>query len=334
MSRKIILHIGRHKCGTTAIQRALHGNRERLSQLGFFYPQPGTGEIAHHRVGNALARKPFLSSFRSIRTPATHNRREPLNESELHAFRQILSGAAQEWAVLSSESFQNCRPVKIRRFFQGFEVYPVCYIREQGAYLRSSYAQRVQASHYGGSVEAYYRSWFHADYRKFLNKWARNFGERLIVRRFERDKLHRGDVVEDFLSEVLGLGDRQYQQLVLPGNENPSLSSTMLAFKLRLNREGYQMTPKIYPLLVKLDTPGASPYQLSANFLARVRKKYNRSNRAVARRYFQGEELFTIHTAEQAAPLPDLEDNEFQALLQRFEEASPGCISLRASPNP
>lgn len=266
-------------------------------------------------------------TYGAIGAPATHNRRGIATEEELEAFRQSLRDADQEWAIVSSETFQNCRsPGKVHRFFRDFKVYPVCYIREQGAYLRSSYAQRVQASHYGGSLEEYYRDSFSADYSSFLDKWSHSFGKRLIVRRFERDKLHQGDVIHDFFTQVLGLKPEQYQHFRLATSENPSLSATMLAFKLRLNREGYSMEPKIYQLLISLDAPDAKPYQLTPEFLSRIREQYRDSNTAVAKRFFRGEELFSIPGEVQADPLPELEEQAFEELLRAVEQASPGCI--------
>ena len=386
MSRKIILHIGRHKCGTSSIQRTMEWNREELAGLGFFYPETSKGEIAHHRIGRTLADQRFmlpadsvareniqyvlqgargtplrnatpeilkrsLELLRSGRlfgrasdklqvdftqekaaAPATHNLRGIATEQELELFRESLRDAEQEWAVVSSETFQNCRsPGKIRRFFHGFKVYPVCYIREQGAYLRSSYAQRVQASHYGGSLEEYYRDSFSADYSSFLDKWSRSFGKSIIVRRFERDKLYQGDVIHDFFTQVLGLKPEQYHHFRLAASENPSLSATMLAFKLRLNREGYALEPNIYHLLISLDAPGSTPYQLTPEFLSQIRERYRDSNRRVAERFFQGEELFTIPGEAQAHPLPELQEPHFQELLQAVEEASPGCIRAVSS---
>ena len=40
---KLILHIGTHKTGTTALQRFLHSNREPLAVQGIHYATPGHG---------------------------------------------------------------------------------------------------------------------------------------------------------------------------------------------------------------------------------------------------------------------------------------------------
>ena len=51
---KLILHIGTHKTGTTALQRFLYANREPLAAQGFHYATPGHGLPEANFVANAL----------------------------------------------------------------------------------------------------------------------------------------------------------------------------------------------------------------------------------------------------------------------------------------
>ncbi|WP_412509604.1 hypothetical protein, partial [Roseovarius sp. SYSU LYC5161] len=43
MARRIILHVGAPKCGSTYLQRCLLQSRETLAAAGIAYPHPGTG---------------------------------------------------------------------------------------------------------------------------------------------------------------------------------------------------------------------------------------------------------------------------------------------------
>ena len=245
----------------------------------------------------------------------------------MERFREVLLNATEHTVVVSSEAFQNCSPKAVRHYFRDLDVYPVCYIREQTAYLRSAYLQRIQASNYSGSIQQYYRIFFHGDYLRFLNKWQGVFGGNLIVRRFERDKLTQGDVVHDFLSAVLNLEPQQRDSLQLPAEENPSLSALMLSFKQRLNREGYLLDPKIYRLLTALDSSDAAPYQLPSDLESQVRKAFQSSNQLVARQFFQEEELFSLPDSPAAVSFPELEESAFLGLLEKFDKEAPGCIS-------
>lgn len=96
MSR-LIIHVGTHKTGTTAIQAFLAANRERLDAMGVVYPDAtrfGLGKIAgiHHGVAAALARA------ESPGDPFP----EPLLRFRAHLRDRLAGGDA---VILSSEAF-------------------------------------------------------------------------------------------------------------------------------------------------------------------------------------------------------------------------------------
>ena len=51
---KLILHIGTHKTGTTALQQFLHANRGALAARGFHYATPPHGLPHSNVIANAL----------------------------------------------------------------------------------------------------------------------------------------------------------------------------------------------------------------------------------------------------------------------------------------
>src|SRR5215208_1987446 len=51
---RLILHIGTHKTGTTALQQFLYANREPLATCGFHYATPPHGLQEANVVANAL----------------------------------------------------------------------------------------------------------------------------------------------------------------------------------------------------------------------------------------------------------------------------------------
>jgi hypothetical protein len=51
---KLILHIGTHKTGTTALQQFLYANRQPLAAGGFYYATPPHGLQEANFVANAL----------------------------------------------------------------------------------------------------------------------------------------------------------------------------------------------------------------------------------------------------------------------------------------
>jgi len=51
---KLILHVGPHKTGTTAIQKTLAGNRRALGEHGYSYPKIGFSLFGHYKLFHAL----------------------------------------------------------------------------------------------------------------------------------------------------------------------------------------------------------------------------------------------------------------------------------------
>ncbi|WP_370372800.1 hypothetical protein [Henriciella pelagia] len=52
-AQKIILHVGPHKTGSTAIQKALTLGRDRLAENGVLYPKTGFSDFGHHQLVDA-----------------------------------------------------------------------------------------------------------------------------------------------------------------------------------------------------------------------------------------------------------------------------------------
>ena len=55
MFKRVVLHIGRHKSGTSSIQTSLAFNTKKLSNSGFLYPISFRGRhVAHHKLAALL----------------------------------------------------------------------------------------------------------------------------------------------------------------------------------------------------------------------------------------------------------------------------------------
>ena len=98
--KKLILHIGRHKSGTTAIQRFLRKNGDFLTSNGFYYPQTGTRGAAHHEISEPMQR----------RYTRQNKQFSPDSNPLLAQLRDEIAAADQQKIILSSEAFQNCDP--------------------------------------------------------------------------------------------------------------------------------------------------------------------------------------------------------------------------------
>lgn len=184
----LILHIGRHKTGTSSIQHFLHANREELKKHGFIYPEPIAALAAHHGIALALKAGEDVSQYQEL----------------LRSLRP-----RKQNVLLSSEGFQRLLPRDMRRLSRGYPTMAVVYLREQFSYAWSAYAQKVCAGTERRSFEEALQTYV-PKYDTFLGRWRKITRDNLKVRIFERKRLVGGDVVADFCQTVLGLDKTKF----------------------------------------------------------------------------------------------------------------------------
>ena len=305
--RKILLHIGRHKTGTTAIQHFLRDNRAALRAAGWVVPESGRVNAGHHGFSEPLS-------------PRSHQAGS--DPSELPVFgklrRELESEEPDQKVVISSEAFQNCQPELVRRAFHGYEVTLIVYLRDQVAYLPTAYAQRVHASNLTDTLDQYYQGHFRntLNYFAFLKQWESAFDGRIIVRVYQAS-----DTVADFCEHGLYLNSEDFS--VRSGNSNPSLNSVVTEFKRQVNclPESARPDPaSIYYLLPKLNEVFPAPKLSASDRIAEdIRKECRASNTKVAKRFFSRRKLFDgPHATGDSSPHVDGET--FDKMMAALKE--------------
>ena len=134
------------------------------------------------------------------------------------------SFATRVTLLVSSEAFQNCDPLLVKEVFKEHDVKVVLYIRNEADYLASAYNQKVHATNYKETIYVYEKS-FDIDYLKFLDSWSNCF-KQLNVRIFDRNRLYRNDIVEDFILNSLKINNFQATDYLIQAN--PSLGGKLL----------------------------------------------------------------------------------------------------------
>lgn len=150
MSQKqLILHVGFHKCGTSALQESLHVQRQELLEHGIHYPY--IGRKAHHRIAWALTQKPWGWKTRGGETTPFRHFTKLMRRVNRSKVSKI---------VLSTEFFSELTPdqiAKIKESVKNREVKVVFTLRPLVKLLASSYQQYLK---YG--VKADYQDWLHS----------------------------------------------------------------------------------------------------------------------------------------------------------------------------
>jgi hypothetical protein len=283
----LVLHIGTHKTGTSALQSFLVTNAEALRARGLNYLKAGLGQaMAHHSL--AWGTRGFKGQDNSVWAEA----------------RAEVEAAPDAIHLVSSEGLWFAEPDGIKAEVEGLgPVRVIAYLRRQDRYLQSLYKQAITSGR-----KSKFETWRtqqedRGDFLAVMRKWAAAFGrENIEVRPYERDGA-KVDVTADFF-DALGVDARDLLDARGADSRwrhNPSPRRELLALLRALNRAPYDMKhDKFFWAVVhgKRDLV-ASADLLSHAECAHLVELYAESNRVLAEEFHGGKPLF-----------PPLEENE------------------------
>lgn len=191
MQPRLVIHAGRHKTGTTAIQKFLYDNAPALARQGVVYPDVGLDGVAHHQLAWAYG----------------EGQSGRMRETDKSIWAEIAGKCSDNTrcVIVSSESLY--RPLidtnnarEIMDMLPGFDIEILVYVRNQLDFVESSYAQRVKAGHIVPSVSEWVTS-SGVDYEQQISGIAAGFGESNIkVRVYDRAVFEGGSIFTDFIS--------------------------------------------------------------------------------------------------------------------------------------
>ena len=225
MGRRLFLHIGDCKTGSTILQSMLARRDCRADGVRLFYP----GKLAH----GALARS--LGARKDLYPKRWQNIAKRLDTTEWDV------------AVLSSELFEFVSPEAVagavRDHLPGYadDLTVIVYVRPHAARTVSQFAENLKLGHDTGDFEAFLDRFLTAgrlNYADRLARWQAAFGDRLVVRPYMRSWFPGGDVRRDFLAQILsGAG----YELADGQDDNSALPVSDLALMRMLQRRFQEM---------------------------------------------------------------------------------------------
>ena len=216
---KCFLHIGTEKTGTTTLQTFLGTNREELLSRGFFVPRtlsPHLELANHERLTTMSLGLSKLSDDLRVAAGLTQagqviSHRAAVAEAFMDEVRSL--GRSARTLVLSNEHCHSRLTAddEVRtlseflfRFSRDVEV--IVYLRPQHELAVSLYNQALKAGYSDIDVlpdfakaEARWVEREFFDYAELVLRWGRVFGGgNITARRFDRETLVGGSVVDDF----------------------------------------------------------------------------------------------------------------------------------------
>lgn len=213
MSRKLLIHIGCHKTGTTSIQHNLAQNGEALAKQGlsFFYENAHSGERLlpdlHSWIG-FVEKDKVVPHGMYVREPAKLADRLSQTQGDIILSSENFSFVFDEHRIAGLQE-------ELAKVFSDIRI--VCYLRRQDRHIVSHHQEGSKLfrkaeydifGHSTLSIPPYDpKHELYLDYDRRLSMWARAFGDQsLVLKVYDRKLLKNGDAVADFF-DTIGIED-------------------------------------------------------------------------------------------------------------------------------
>ncbi|EBA13022.1 sulfotransferase family protein [Roseobacter sp. CCS2] len=240
--RRLIVHIGQPKTGTTTLQSALLLSREVLLEEGILYPLPIAGNnhahVASHFFGYEAAQFHIKEQHRenqgAVLAEGAIAWENILFEMQTHHPRTTIISAEN---LFGAQSFGNVDAFIAELKPYADELHFVAYIRSPADHYLSLHQQSLKH----GALPGEPRKGSHN--RNALEPYLNVNGVFLHVHPFDRDKMHGGDIVTDFF--VKHLTPEALHAVTRPQtDQNTSISAEAMVILDHLRQK--QLTSKLH----------------------------------------------------------------------------------------
>lgn len=287
IKKKLFIHIGTNKTGTSAIQHLLNSRRKELARHGLLYPRTGCVGVAHYGISRMLG--------------FAHGK-QPAPEAERTAFRKRFKAEVEKSAcktcVISSEFFVLPKNVEmVRAFFADFDCRIVVYFRRHDHWWSSAYNQAVKTVVHPPWMRGFQgflnfnrkKNTKSGNYRALLNRWEKVFSrENIIVRPYEREQ-NQPNIIVDFLKAIdcADLCPTSYQSEVLQVNRSLDHRSTFLLEIFNRMTVADDARRLLIDYVVKNAKPKSSEQFVSPEIRKQLVDKKNAQYQYIAREYLK-----------------------------------------------
>ena len=217
--RKIILHIGAGKTGSSAIQRFLSLNVDALRKEGVIVPSNNLKLTGKH-YGN------HVKKFRKWRENPDSGRTK-LERTVARLFKEASDAST---LLISAENLASYTrgPMLFEGLAQKYDIEAILYIRRQDEFILSAWQQ------WSSKVQKDFLAWLLsnigviANWRICLANWNKVIPrDKMRVRIFDRELLEGRDVIADYF-KLLGLS-KPLEAFARPEKEaNPSFADAVM----------------------------------------------------------------------------------------------------------
>lgn len=251
MRKKIYLHIGTHKTGSTAVQAFAARHSDELQRRGLLYPTAGRPALERLASGHHLL--PWTRMEHVNWKPAWGDRASDpqrvwddlIDEIEKSSCSAVLI-SSEEFDVLDDEG-----AAFVAEKLAGHDVHVLCYLRRLDEFVQSYYTTDVLYHGESRDIQAYAKGMRTTiDYFELIDRWRRLFGTPNVhVGFYARPALDNGDIVAGVF-----------------GKTGLDVSRIAPAAKSRFVNWG-TVSPDSLEKIRRLNARGASPVRVKAEVL-------------------------------------------------------------------
>ncbi len=316
MKKKLYIHIGMPKTGSSAIQAFLTLNHDTLKKRGFLFPNPPNFDQAFQTSGGnaGIFKELFIKN----------------DLDRIRSFIESFNG--KNAVIFSSEELFHILREYPKRFFDVFNTYDykiICYVRRQDNLISSSYNQLIKNHDVISRSVIDHIANAHDFSKVLLDSLEYAEADKFIVRPYEKQQFYGGNIFSDFLNCI---GLKLYDDFIFPEKiVNPSLNWDALEFRrilniLEVDRNDIKNKYYINGILAKytVDMNMGEPFQDSNIFSPKERieiiNAYKEKNEQVARIFLNRKDGQLFYD-----PIPEVNSSWQQNEELTFEKALDIC---------
>lgn len=345
--KKLILHIGTTKTGSTALQRFLYDNRKLLNKMGIGFPlftkQPLTWN-------DTLRNGSFFALYCENKVNTPYPQRFSPNDVDKNLDTLKQSFQTYDTILLTDEYFSDICPILPGTSYQERnltfwsvlrdeidrlsidQVHIVVYLRRQDHYRTTLWKQNVKTGYTDRSLKDFlYSDWanYRMDYALYLETLQSALKEKCILspRPYEYSSFSGGDIFHDFCETA---GIPWNDQFILPAKiQNPSVTYDV-AEAIRVFTTDAPKSTNARDMLVscsnKLSRQKPDPsnlHPLSEEERVKYLQHFEESNQQLSLKYNNGEPFFSEEVKDGPVWVPDQEwinycRKQFQAKIDQY----------------
>lgn len=229
--KKLYLHIGMPKTGSSAVQQFLFDNVQVLKQNGFYYPKSASNTVAQHCLG----------AIHLAKDSDRYKRNGKKEEKAAVALMADIQRSKHQNILISSEYLWEVEPDILLKYFHDFEIVVIGYFRLPHKFAASIYQEftknpRLHRTETLEEFLAHYPQSFMKEYCRRLEQWLGVEDKvDLRLKLFEKDHLACGNVIYDVLAELSLDPTTGFSGFNSEKRANTSLSAEMVEVLRYLN---------------------------------------------------------------------------------------------------